>query len=90
MEDSYAIVQDMVIDEDTCVTYYAVFDGHGGPECATFLRDNLHLEIKKSFLDQIDGIKDSEDLNEALATSITRAFEETDLKYKQAHASVAN
>lgn len=51
MEDSYAIVQDMVIDEDTCVTYYAVFDGHGGPECATFLRDNLHLEIKKSFLD---------------------------------------
>lgn len=31
MEDTYAVIQDMVIDEDTCVTYYAVFDGHGGP-----------------------------------------------------------
>lgn len=30
MEDSYCVIQDMMIDEDTCVTYYAVFDGHGG------------------------------------------------------------
>lgn len=34
MEDSYAVIQDMMIDEETSVTYYAVFDGHGGPECA--------------------------------------------------------
>lgn len=74
----------MVIDEETSVTYYAVFDGHGGAECAQFLRDNLHLEIKKCFLDNIDGIKESEDLNESLANCLLRSFEEADLKYKQA------
>jgi len=41
----------MLIDEDVSVTYYAVFDGHGGSDCALFLRDNLHIEIKKCFLD---------------------------------------
>ena len=80
----------MVIDEETSVTYYAVFDGHGGPDCALFLKDNLHLEIKKQFLDNIDGIKESEDLNESLITCIYRAFEETDMKYKNLFASVAN
>ena len=34
MEDSYQVVQDLYIDEDLLVTYYAVFDGHGGAECA--------------------------------------------------------
>jgi serine/threonine protein phosphatase PrpC len=33
------------------VTYYAVFDGHGGAECAIYLKNNLHLELKKCFLD---------------------------------------
>jgi len=41
----------MMIDENVSVTYYAVFDGHGGADCAQYLRDNLHLEIKKCFLD---------------------------------------
>lgn len=34
MEDSYACIQDMMIDEEVSVTYYAVFDGHGGADCA--------------------------------------------------------
>jgi serine/threonine protein phosphatase PrpC len=55
-----------------------------------FLRDNLHHEIKKCFLDQIDGIKDSEDINESLASCINRAFEEADTKYKQKHPAIAN
>ena len=72
----------MMIDEEVSVTYYAVFDGHGGPDCAMYLRDNLHFEVKKCFLDQIDGIKDSEDINESLANCLLRAFEESDTKYK--------
>ena len=90
MEDTYQVIQDMILDEDTSVTYYAVFDGHGGPECALFLKDHLHLELKRCFLDQIDGIKEADDLNESIASSITRAFEETDFKYKQAYPKLAN
>jgi serine/threonine protein phosphatase PrpC len=80
----------MMLDEEVSVTYYAVFDGHGGAECAQFLRDNLHIELKKRLMDQIDGIKDSEDINESLANCIERAFEEADYKYKTLHSSVAN
>ena len=40
-----------MIDDEVSITYYAVFDGHGGPDCAQFLRDNLHHEIKRCFLD---------------------------------------
>lgn len=65
------------------VTYYAVFDGHGGAECAKYLKENLHIELRSRLLDQIEGIKDSDNVNEALSNSIERAFEEVDLKYKQ-------
>jgi protein phosphatase 2C family protein 2/3 len=27
--------------------YFGVFDGHGGSDCADFLRDNLHVFISK-------------------------------------------
>ena len=84
------MVEDLNIDENVTITYYAVFDGHGGPECALFLKEGLHHEIKASLLDQIDGIKDSEDLNQALAFSLQRAFETADVKYKKAHPTCAN
>lgn len=90
MEDSYACIQDMMIDEEVSVTYYAVFDGHGGADCAQFLRDNLHLDIKNKLMDHLDGIKDADDINETLYTCIQRAFEDTDIKYKQKHPTVAN
>jgi len=72
----------MSIDDEIPATYYAVFDGHGGPECADYLAENLHLEIRKCFMDEIDGIKDTEDVNETLYNCITRAFQETDNKYR--------
>ena len=34
------------------VSYFAVFDGHGGYQCAQFLRDNLHICITDAFLDR--------------------------------------
>ena len=41
----------MMLDDDVSVTYYAVFDGHGGANCAHFLRDNLHIELRNRLLD---------------------------------------
>jgi protein phosphatase PTC2/3 len=34
--------------QDKRVTYFAIFDGHGGSGCAEFLRDNLHNYIANS------------------------------------------
>jgi protein phosphatase 2C family protein 2/3 len=67
-----------------------VFDGHGGPECALFLKDNFHHEVKKQLTDRISGIKDAECLNDALKNSIIKAFEIADMQYKQIFPTVAN
>jgi serine/threonine protein phosphatase PrpC len=73
----------MQLDDELSVTYYGVFDGHGGEECAKFLKEHLHIELKKCFLDSIDGIKDSEDLNESLIKCVENSFETTDTMYKK-------
>lgn len=41
-------------------------------------------------IDQVDGIKDTEDINEAISNCIERAFEDTDQKYKLKHPAIAN
>ena len=28
-------------------SFFAIYDGHGGDKCAEYLRDNLHLKVKK-------------------------------------------
>jgi serine/threonine protein phosphatase PrpC len=31
-----------------------VFDGHGGDQCAIYLRENLHIEIVKALTQPLD------------------------------------
>ena len=63
---------------DVPITYYAVFDGHGGAECALYLKENLHHELRKKLQVNLDAVKDAEDINDVISTSINQAFEETD------------
>ena len=42
MEDNYLVIQDLGLDPNIIVSYYAVFDGHGGDSCSLFLKRNLH------------------------------------------------
>ena len=77
------------------MSYFAVFDGHGGYQCAQFLRDNLHGCLVKSFLatkrenktnkvapliDQ-GNMMEAEDLAESLAECIKEAFAKADSDY---------
>ena len=64
MEDYYQYIQQLInLDNRVQVTYYAVFDGHGGSSCAQFCAETLHLELKYQLDDVIHGIENSEDLN---------------------------
>lgn len=64
MEDSFQYVQQLInLDNRVQVTYYAVFDGHGGSVCAEFCSKNLHLELKQQLEDVLTGIENSDDLN---------------------------
>mmetsp|Transcript_8907 Transcript_8907/g.6672 ORF Transcript_8907/g.6672 Transcript_8907/m.6672 type:complete len:147 (-) Transcript_8907:492-932(-) len=90
MEDSYQCVQDLMVDAELAVTYYAVFDGHGGSQCANFLKENLHLELKRCFEDQLEGLRDAQDLNESISFCINKAFSIADNKFKQQFPEAAN
>lgn len=37
-------------DEWPSVSFFAIYDGHGGHECADFLRDNLHHYVRDLFI----------------------------------------
>ena len=84
-------------------SYYAVFDGHGGYQCAQFLRDNLHLCLVKAFLKRKNSSKsdkgvtpgqsycllDAGSMADALAESISEAFHEADSLYRSRYGELA-
>ncbi|CAG9310246.1 unnamed protein product [Blepharisma stoltei] len=47
MEDAHQIIDNLFIDNEKTLSYYAVYDGHGGSICSEFLKNNLHKIIKK-------------------------------------------
>lgn len=46
MEDTYVIVQDLGIEECMKMSLYVVLDGHGGDQCAHFIRKRLANEVR--------------------------------------------
>lgn len=53
MEDSDVVMQDLRILPES-VSYYAIFDGHGGKECSNFLKSNLHKFLNKHLKNSFD------------------------------------
>lgn len=83
MEDAHQYIHQLInLDNKVQVTYYAVFDGHGGDVCAKFCSANLHLEIKYQLEDVLNGIENSDDLNKTIQDCLCRAFQIADEKYK--------
>ena len=46
MEDADVIIQNLFINSQP-VSYYAIFDGHGGNKCSIFLKENLHVILQR-------------------------------------------
>jgi serine/threonine protein phosphatase PrpC len=63
------------------VTYYGVFDGHGGSVCAEYCSKNLHLELKRLLEDVLKGLDITNDLNQTIQNCIKEAFRIIDEKY---------
>ena len=75
------------MDNKTQITYYAVFDGHGGQRCAEFCSQNLHLELKNQLEDVLTGIENSQDLNKTIQDCLKKSFQITDEKYAKMYPS---
>jgi len=54
-------------------SFFAVFDGHGGSRCSTFVKENLFKFVTKNFPNEPVEKFDAE-----LKKSLTKAFKETD------------
>ena len=56
---------------------FAVFDGHGGPECMEYIRDNLIDKIK-GWTKMID---EAGDINEMIKILMNKTFFELDYEF---------
>lgn len=95
MEDNYTCIQDLHLFNDLKVSYFGVFDGHGGDACANFLKGSLHLQLAESLtklshqhLQQTydfatSDLATSDDFYQTLELLIREAYEKTDLLFQQ-------
>ena len=89
LEDWYACIHDLYINDDFCATYYAIFDGHGGEECAEFLRENYHYYLRKELLTEIEAMT-TDNISDAVNKSFRNACAVTDAKFKDVLKERAN
>ena len=89
LEDCYAWIHDLYINDDFCATYYAIFDGHGGEEWAEFLRENYHYYLRKALLTEIEA-QTTDNISDAVNKAIRNAWAITDLKFKDVLKDRAN
>ncbi|KAJ8613596.1 hypothetical protein CTAYLR_006129 [Chrysophaeum taylorii] len=74
MEDRAAVVQDLLHVARSPCSYVAVFDGHGGSNCAAFLRKQLHLHLADD-LAKIHGEWNEVSTKAAMTAAFLRADE---------------
>lgn len=83
MEDRFIAVQDMNLNIHLPISIFSVLDGHGGVQCAIFLRENLESEIRKNLLDAEFGIYGTKrgHFNECVANALTKSFNDLDERF---------
>jgi serine/threonine protein phosphatase PrpC len=55
MEDTQLLIHDLGLDECMKMSLYSVIDGHGGDQCAHYLRKHFEQEIIKNLTDTQKG-----------------------------------
>ena len=75
MEDCDCVIQDLGVHEGLPVSYFAIYDGHGGTHCAQYLQDNLHIALRTNLLSTPNF---RFDVNKAILTAFEKSFNECD------------
>uniref|UniRef100_A0A3B3UIT2 Integrin-linked kinase-associated serine/threonine phosphatase n=1 Tax=Poecilia latipinna TaxID=48699 RepID=A0A3B3UIT2_9TELE len=75
MQDAHVLMPDMssCLSSLSRVSYFAVFDGHGGARASRFAAENLHLNLAKKF-----PSGDAENLDKLLKKCLLDTFRQTD------------
>jgi len=85
MEDAFIMIQDLGLDPQVTVSYFAVFDGHGGDSCPLFLKEHLHRQLVEAFVSPKNlnrlPLMQSSNFEVTLKDAVFEAFKTTDLMY---------
>lgn len=87
LEDTDISIQNLFVYDDIPVSFFAVYDGHGGVECSEFMKENLHNYIREQLIKH--PLKLSF-VNKALYEAIREAFHACDLAFKAQHTREAD
>jgi serine/threonine protein phosphatase PrpC len=80
MEDEEILMQDLATSNWRHCSYFAVYDGHGGRDCVTFVRQRLHMNFVAA-LHARNGLDRSSQVHHDVHDSLRIGFEETDRQF---------
>jgi len=78
-EDKYTIIDDLRIYDELIITYYAVYDGHGGFSCSEYIKKHLHNNLRELIIHR--NIRNSPNFLIDLCKVIQDAIIYTDISY---------
>lgn len=77
----FSCTQDLRIDDYVKASIFAVFDGHGGDECAKFLKSNLYHVLRRRLKEKV---KDAKFFSKTISDCLTETFRECDQAFRKA------
>lgn len=86
MEDCDCVIQDLGLYEGLPLSFFAVYDGHGGVQCAQYLQEHLHLTLRNKLM-QPAGLHF--DINKALFAAIGETCRECDEGFSKVDPVIA-
>mmetsp|Transcript_27578 Transcript_27578/g.73491 ORF Transcript_27578/g.73491 Transcript_27578/m.73491 type:complete len:660 (+) Transcript_27578:201-2180(+) len=80
MEDEEILLQDLATSNWRHCSFFGVYDGHGGRECVTFVRQRLHMNFVAA-LHARGGLDKSSQVHHDICDSLAQGFRETDRQF---------
>lgn len=80
MEDEEILLQDLATSNWRHCSFFGVYDGHGGRECVSFVRQRLHMNFVAA-LHAKGGLDKSNQVHQDIYQSLMQGFRETDRQY---------
>ncbi|PFH38608.1 hypothetical protein BESB_009500 [Besnoitia besnoiti] len=81
MEDAELVVQDLRVSSAFSCSFFGVYDGHGGRDCAEFVKRHLHLTFRQQLLQLCGQLELSPCVNFHIFQALYFAFLLTDAAY---------
>lgn len=80
MEDEDILLQDLATSNWRHCSFFGIYDGHGGRECVSFVRERLHMNFV-SALHSRGGLDKSSQVHQDIFDSLDQGFRETDRQF---------